>query len=641
MRLSFRSFRARLLTFVLGLLLVVQAAVLLAVSRANESNARQHIDEALALTAGTFERALAIREQILLEKVRLLSSDFAFKQACADGDHATLLSALENHRARVGADVMLTISMDGEVEADTLHPDVYGVDFVLPELVVAAAADEFGEASSIEFIDGRPYQLVVVPLFTPDPAAWIVIGFVVDDRLARELQEGTGTHVSLLQRVDAGRWEPFASTLPDDLRPFLSQSLSAGLDEAERSLSLDMGGREFVSWIAPAASIGTVRVVTVLQRSLDEALGPYLRLRRILVAVFGLGLSVSLLGGFLLASRVTRPVAALAEGARRVGEGDYTKPVEVAGRDELGLLADSFNDMTRGLAERDRVRSLLGKVVSPAVADELLRKEIELGGEERLVSVLFSDIRNFTALSERLDPQALVGLLNAYLTGVSAIVEQHGGVVDKYIGDAVMALFGAPLAHPDDALRAVRTALGMSKSLAVINQRIAQQGHQPLSIGVGVNTDVVVAGNMGSKTRLNYTVVGDGVNLASRLEGLTKRYGVSVIVSQSTAFACPGLVFRELDRVRVKGRVAPVGIFEPLGAAEELSAARAAELERHTQALEFFRARRFEAAARAFHELASPAGSLLLYELYVERSRRFHAEPPDADWDGTVRYDEK
>jgi adenylate cyclase len=641
MRLSFRSFRARLLTFVLGLLLVVQAAVLLAVSRANESNARQHIDEALALTAGTFERALAIREQILLEKVRLLSSDFAFKQACAGGDHATLLSALENHRARVGADVMLTVSMDGEVEADTLHPDAYGVEFDLPELVVSAAADEFGEASSIEFIDGRPYQLVVVPLFTPDPAAWIVIGFVVDDGLARELQEGTGTHVSLLQRVDAGRWEPFASTLPDDLRPFLSRGLSAGLDEAGRSLSLDMGGREFVSWIAPAASIGGVRVVTVLQRSLDDALAPYLRLRVILAGVFGLGLSVSLLGGFLLANRVTRPVAALAEGARRVGEGDYTKPIEVAGQDELGLLAGAFNDMTQGLAERDRVRSLLGKVVSPAVADELLRKEIELGGEERLVSVLFSDIRNFTALSERLDPQALVGLLNAYLTGVSAIVEQHGGVVDKYIGDAVMALFGAPLAHPDDALRAVRTSLGMSQSLAVINQRIAREGHQPLAIGVGVNTDVVVAGNMGSKTRLNYTVVGDGVNLASRLEGLTKRYGVSVIVSQSTAFACPGLVFRELDRVRVKGRVAPVGIFEPLGVADELSAGRVAELERHAQALELFRARRFEAAAQAFQELASLAGSLLLYELYVERSRRFHVEPPDADWDGTIRYDEK
>ena len=639
--MRFRSFRTRLLIFVLGLLLLVQAAVFAAVTTANVRNARQHVDEALALTAAAFDRSLAVRERILLEKARLLSSDFAFKEVCAAGDVATLLSALENHRDRVAASVMMVVAMDGRIEADTLHREAHGRPFPLPHLLEAARGDEFGEASSIEFLDAAPHQLVITPLFTPEPSAWIVIGFAVDDALARELRQGTGTHVSLLRRSDGGRWQPFASTLPDDARPFLGPSLSADLHEANRSLSMDLGGAEYVSWVAPARSVGAVRVVTVLQRSLQAALAPYMRLRSVLAAVFGAGLLLSVVGGVLLAGRVTRPVAVLAAGAERVTQGDYTQPVAVDQEDELGLLADAFNRMTRGLAERDRVRNLLGKVVSPAVAEELLSKEIELGGEERMASVLFSDIRNFTSISERVAPQELVRLLNTYLTRVSAIVELHGGVVDKYIGDAVMAVFGAPLAHPDDAGRAVRAALDMCGALDEINAELGLAGVGRLGIGVGVSTGMVVAGNMGSLSRLNYTVIGDSVNVASRLEGLTKRYGVGVVVGESTCEACPGMAFRELDRVRVKGREAPLGIFEPLGADDALAADVAEELAWHREALERFRARSWDAALDLFRRLEARRPEARLYALYRERVEAFRAQPPDADWDGATTYEEK
>ena len=639
--LRFRSFRTRLLIFVLGLLLLVQAAVFAAVTTANVRNARQHVDEALALTAAAFDRSLAVRERILLEKARLLSSDFAFKEVCAAGDVATLLSALENHRDRVGASVMMVVSMDGRIEADTLHREAHGRPFSLPHLLEAARGDEFGEASSIEFLGAAPHQLVVTPLFTPEPSAWIVIGFAVDDALARELRQGTGTHVSLLRRTDGGGWQPFASTLPDDVRRFLGPGLSQDLHEANRSLSMDLGGAEYVSWVAPARSVGAVRVVTVLQRSLEAALAPYMRLRTVLAAVFGGGLLLSVVGGALLAGRVTRPVAVLAAGAERVTQGDYTQPVEVDQQDELGLLADAFNRMTRGLAERDRVRSLLGKVVSPAVAEELLSKEIELGGEERVASVLFSDIRNFTSISERVAPQELVRLLNTYLTRVSAIVEQHGGVVDKYIGDAVMAVFGAPLAHPDDASRAVRAALDMCAALGEINAELGLAGAGRLGIGVGVSTGVVVAGNMGSLSRLNYTVIGDSVNVASRLEGLTKRYGVGVVVGEATREACPGIAFRELDRVRVKGRETPLGIFEPLGAEDALAADLVEELAWHREALERFRARSWDAALGLFRRLEARRPEVRLYALYRKRVEAFLADPPAADWDGATTYEEK
>jgi adenylate cyclase len=312
--------------------------------------------------------------------------------------------------------------------------------------------------------------------------------------------------------------------------------------------------------------------------------------------------------------------------------GDYEEPVEVSQRDELGLLASSFNDMMKGLSERDRVRDLLGKVVSPEVAEELLSRGIELGGEERRVSVLFSDVRGFTSLSERKTPAELVDLLNAHLTRVSAIVERHGGVVDKYIGDAVMAVFGAPLARDDDAVRAVRAALELAA--------LPASDSGALVIGVGVNTDVVVAGNMGSRTRLNYTVIGDGVNLASRLEGLTKRYGVGAIVSESTRDACPDLAFRELDRVRVKGKTQPVRIFEPLGPAAALPAGTRERLVRHDRALAGYRAGRLDEALRGFEALAAE-GDAALYAVYRERILRLRESGLPAGWDGTTAFEEK
>jgi adenylate cyclase len=609
---AFTSFRARLLAFVLGLLVLVQGAVLLSVGRANVGEARRHVDEALEHTARAFARALAVRNRSLVEKARLLSSDFAFKH-------------------------MMLVAMDGSLTVDTLHAGAHAEPCALAGPVQAAAESEFGEADAFVFVDGVPYQLAVVPLFTPEPTAWILIGFEIDDAFAEELRQETGTHVSLLRPGEAA--EPFASTLSEALRRDVARGVGAATPGTDggASLVMPLAGEDYVTWLVsvrgsgagPDASSG---IVAVLQRSLAEALAPYLRLRGFLLAIFGAGLALSVAGGSWLAARVTRPVAALARGARRVVRGDYEEPVDVPQRDELGLLASSFNDMMKGLSERDRVRDLLGKVVSPEVAEQLLSRGIELGGEERRVSVLFSDVRDFTSLSERKAPAELVDLLNAHLTRVSAIVERHGGVVDKYIGDAVMAVFGAPLARDDDAVRAVRAAL----ELAALPAGDARG----LVIGVGVNTDVVVAGNMGSRTRLNYTVIGDGVNLASRLEGLTKRYGVSAIVSESTRDACPDFAFRELDRVRVKGKSRPVRIFEPLGEAAALSGALSERLARHDQALASYRAGRLDEALRGFQALAAE-GDAALYAVYRERIPRLQASGLPPDWDGTTVFEEK
>ena len=258
----------------------------------------------------------------------------------------------------------------------------------------------------------------------------------------------------------------------------------------------------------------------------------------------------------------------MAAGAREIATGNYDHRVELRQKDEIGLLGDSFNQMSAGLAERDRVRDLLGKVVSPAIASELLRKKVTLGGEQREVTVLFSDLRDFTSMSEAAGPEEMLHILNHYFTRMAAIVEKHGGVVDKYVGDALMALFGAPVASADDADHAICAALEMTEALGELNREWKLRGLSAIGVGIGINTDVVVAGNMGSEKRLNYTVIGDGVNLASRLEQLTKmpEYAARIIVSRATLAKAKGQYrTRRLGEVAVKGKQIVTEIFALLG----------------------------------------------------------------------------
>lgn len=637
--MHFRSFRARLLTFVFGLLILVQCSVLFAVNTANVNEARRHIDEALKLTANAFNRSLQVRERVLRERARLLSADFGFKEVAATGDHATLLSALENHRDRVDADVMMLLDLSSHVLADTLHPAAQGTPSLVLPLISAAMDDESGEASTIQFLDGTPYQLVAVPLFTPEPSAWILIGFAIRDAFAEELQKETNSQVSLVRR-ESGGWNTFCSTLSVSRQRSLEKSLGGPGFETGKIVTLDLGDDAYVSWVAPLDYAG-IQLVAVLQRSLEEALEPYLRLRTLLLLVFAIGLTLSLIGGSVLASRVTRPVAVLVKGARRIEGGNYADPVDVKQEDELGTLADSFNRMMKGLAERDHVRAMLGRVVSPQIAEELLSKEIELGGEERTVSVFFTDIRGFTTVSEREEPQRLVKILNTFLSGVSTAIEKHGGVVEEFMGDGVKALFGAPVEHVDDAVRSVRAALELQRSMPAINAEVRKLGGRPLTVGIGVHTGPVIAGKMGSTSRLKYTVVGDGVNLASRLEGLTKRYGVGIIVSDATREKCPEIRFREIDRVRVKGRHAPVGIFEPVGRSDEVAGEQCERLDFYHKALERYRAGDWDAALADFRVLAGLEPETQLFAVYLERIERLRAEPAPPDWDGISNFDEK
>jgi adenylate cyclase len=265
----------------------------------------------------------------------------------------------------------------------------------------------------------------------------------------------------------------------------------------------------------------------------------------------------------LLSRRVDRSMQELLTEMRRVQAGDLSGQWSPHSTDEFLELDNGFNQMLAGLREREQLKDTFGRFVSREVATAVLNGHIPLQGERREVSILFQDIRGFTTLSEKLDPAALLSLLNLFFTDAVAAVEAEGGVVKQFTGDGVLALFGAPVTHLNDPARAVRAALGMRTRLAVLNTRLQTQGVPPLQIGIGIHTGEVVAGLIGPDMRVEYGAVGDPVNVASRIEGLTKDLHATILISRETATRLgPGFLLGQTAVLPIKGKDRPVEVLE-------------------------------------------------------------------------------
>lgn len=646
MAFRFKHFQSRLMVFFLTLLSIVLATVYFSVNSRNLENAMDIIVNDLEAGARNFEFTITQRNESLAISADALSADFPFKQVYASGDHSTILSAMENLLDRmVYADFMVLVSDSDRVIADTAHPDRQEVvPNWLPLIEDARALDragEYPESADVVIIDDRPYHLTVLPFMNPDIEAWIGMGFEIDQFFTTEFKNTVSAEVTVVFLSDDGTWRSNGSTLRPDAVDALLRGFTGEMHNSDTPTQVALLGEQFVTLTIPVVNQGN-RVQVLLQRSLLEQLRPYEATRIALLTIFAIGLLV-LLGGVVVISRnVTKPVKDLVRGAQRIEAGTFDENVTIEQEDELGRLAEAFNKMAKGLAEKEKVRDLLGKVVSPEIADELMSKKIELGGEARRVTMLFSDIRGFTTLCEGKSPVEILSLLNEYFTALTSVIEVNGGVVDKYIGDAVMALFGAPVAHADAAARAVNTALGMQAALAAVNREFIARGGNEIHIGVGINTDEVVVGNMGSKSRLNYTVIGDGVNLASRIEGLTKNYGVAIIVSESTVAEADEFVYQELDLVRVKGRKDPVRVFQPLDKALKEDGPTKQRLLHWSKFLRSYRSAEFEEATALLNGYRAAYSNMdsQLISLYDKRLQQIRANPPET-WDGVYTYLEK
>jgi adenylate cyclase len=305
--------------------------------------------------------------------------------------------------------------------------------------------------------------------------------------------------------------------------------------------------------------------------------------------------------------------------------------VTIAAMAFLQITYDYFVESRR----KERLGRLFGQYIPAELVEEIdaSGEELSLEGESREMSVLFSDVRGFTTISESLEPAELTQFMNEFLTPITRIIHDNRGTIDKYMGDAVMAFWGAPLQDKQHAQKALIAATEMVEAMKQVSEDFAEKGWPPIKVGIGISSGPMNVGNMGSAFRMAYTVMGDVVNLGSRLEGQTKNYGADIIISEETEAMVTGFKMRELDLIRVKGKLVPITIYEPAGRSSDISEELSREIDDYHEALSCYRQQGWDEAESIFRRLHAQNPSAL-YELYLARIAAFRADSPGDDWDG-------
>jgi adenylate cyclase len=436
-----------------------------------------------------------------------------------------------------------------------------------------------------------------------------------------------------------------AAPNPDETRVLadLGRAGAAGWQQVR------VGSVERVGYGVSVAPFGWYLLVTSTRESFYSATNQIVLQGVVILAVSAV-LAIALLVAFT--GSLTRPLRALKEAMTGViASRDLSRRVAIQQNDETGDLGRTFNRMTgelerayeqiKGYAletaiarnREQKIRNIFQRYVPHQVIDTIFQNpDRMLMGDNRVLAVMFSDIRGFTAISERMRPEELVQTLNTYFGTMVDIISAHGGIVDKYMGDAIMAFFGAPVQHDDDAYQSVLAGLDMLEALAAYNVTEQAKGRPGFRVGIGINYGLVTVGNIGSEKKMDYTVIGDMVNIASRLEGLTKIYLEEAIFSESI-FREVGtkLPFRMLDRVAVKGRTGGIDIYT---ARKSLGTAEQEAWGLHAMGLELYFKGEFEKAEGCFSQVQKLLPHDAVSAMFFERCALYRSQPPEPDWDG-------
>ena len=363
-----------------------------------------------------------------------------------------------------------------------------------------------------------------------------------------------------------------------------------------------------------------------------------------------LAAALGLLFAILVSGGITRPVRLLLEGTREVEAGHLDRSIEVITRDEIGQLSAAFNRMIEQLRHKERIRETFGRYIDPRVVEGLINqpKLAAAEGQRRVMTIMFCDMKGFTTLSEGMTPQGLVKVMNRYLSTMSEPIRRHGGVIDKYIGDAIMAYWGPPFVEEtDEGQFACLAASEMIKRIAPLREEVTELlGVRVIptecDVRIGVATGEALVGSIGSEIMMNYTVMGDTVNLAARLEAANKLYGSrSLIAAATIAKTDDTIQFREIDRLMVAGQTQPQAVFELLGRKDELTPKQDLLRTRYADGLLAYRAQRWEQARAAFRAVLEAVPTDGPSSTLLSRIDHLQEHPPGADWDGAWRLENK
>jgi len=497
----------------------------------------------------------------------MADQSLTLKVMAADADVVRALATKDMKGAREIASIFAGVYP----ELDILLADADGK--VLTELGVTAPPDRIDSITELHGVSqGKDYQGFIEhgcekPGSTAPPAIVMAKGFAGTGSIVvcqpinlpylNDTKEKLGLELALI--------EPRTGNLLVNTEHFPTGTLSkistesVLADEGSTSWAVERFDPKYMAGVhgdyAIAAALDVTTIKQIVLRNLIYAF-----------VVLLVATATSIAIGTRLATVMSRAIKRLQAAQKRLELQDFVHVDAVKTGDELEDLATGFNQMVDQLKAADEMKRTMGKYMARKVMAHLLKEKMSLGGEKLNVTILFTDIRSFTSISENMDPQALVTLLNEYFTEMVTIVLGQDGVVDKYIGDAIMVVFGAPEPEPNDALRAVRSAVGMRDALRKLNDRIEARGMTPLRTGIGIHTGEVIAGSIGHEEQRQYTVIGDAVNLASRLESATKDLGVNILISEHTYEIVKDHVqARAMKEITVKGRARPVMTYEVIG----------------------------------------------------------------------------
>lgn len=561
-----------LIVLLLGILFVSLFAVTVVVTRKEMAK----IEAELRKAKTAFTKVETLHSEQLYFFAQSISEDPALRKILKTTDHATQYDYLMTFKTNVQRDLSLLFILtdsNGKVLVATDRRKSENEDLTSVESV-SAVLDEGEPAKDYLARGNHLYQVVIAPVLIADYIEGAVIaGYEINHAVADALKN------MIIAEVSYFKENTLIATTLGSAKADLQKGLNKHSGLIEKSfnrkkpsspvLTLTLRTKDYRTLLSPLVGFGPrVAGGFVIQRSLSDALAPLRITQMSIFLVSILSLVIGFLASRPVARDITEPIETLEQHMSKVGQGDLNQDVSFKRKDEIGTLASSFNEMLKGLRHKESLKKLVSRSASAKI-EQTTDGKVDLGGKRAQVSVLFSDIRSFTTISEQMEPDEVMEMLNEYLSLMNEVVLNNGGDIDKYIGDAIMALFHTD-GEKSPSEEAVRCALEMRKALAVFNEQRKQRGLPPVNTGIGINTGIVVEGYMGTQDRMEHTVIGDTVNLASRLEGQSKEAKTTgIAISETTYQDVRHLVNANLmGSVQVKGKTVPVNVYELLGLKE-------------------------------------------------------------------------
>ncbi|MCX6120013.1 MAG: HAMP domain-containing protein [Ignavibacteriales bacterium] len=555
------SLRNRLLISTVALVILIAGSVLMIVDYEIRDLTNTKLQKDFDITYHTFKRFLSLRNETLVKSCLLISELPVLKAQLSTRDPATIkdyiLSREESPARLVGVDLFTLTDEKGRVLFRLDRPEKFGDTLAFMPVIRHALEGKDPTPDDISFliIDEQMYQTVTVPIFQKFVIGTLTLGKRITQEEAKALKSDTHSDITFLRgnRI-------VASTNSDLAQIDLLRSYMVDMTELDRQISEGksvqretiLDGENFLCAFVRASN--TSDAIYVMAISVDQSLAELRKIEKIILMIGGLSLILAILGAFILAEGITSPLRKLVVGTEQIRAGNYDFHLQIDSKDEIGKLAQSFDEMVLGLKER----FMMSKFLSSSTM-EMIRKEgdkLHLGGERRNVTVLFSDIRGFTAFSEKVEPEVVIELLSRYLSRQASIVISHNGIIDKYVGDELIAIFEGSEMVDDAVLCAIEIQCAINE--------LNSKNTEDIRVGIGINTGMAIVGNVGGEERMDHTVLGNNMNLGSRLCSIALSGQIIISESSWRSLKSKEVKTRSLEAIVVKGISTPVQTYEVL-----------------------------------------------------------------------------